>query len=137
MVGKPDSHALRAEATTSVAACFDSGPRPWGILWFQTSSSSSFGLLRRLLLILARGRGSLACQRSAGHRQLNHTARWVRWVAFTGFAGASRQIVGKPDSHALRAEATTAVAACFDSGRRRWEPACWRMRQPRRYEPDW
>jgi hypothetical protein len=29
----------------------------------------------------------------------------VRYTALAGFAGASHQIVGKPDSHALRAEA--------------------------------
>src|SRR6195952_3174311 len=65
-----NSHALRAEAGGHLSSCgqkqstpvappaSDSGRKPWQILWFQTPSSSSFGLLRRLPLILARGRGS-------------------------------------------------------------------------------
>src|ERR1700712_5907241 len=52
--------------------------------------------IRRAPLILAAGRGSGACPRSAGHRQQIQTPRPCEYSTFTGFAAASRQIVGKP-----------------------------------------
>src|ERR1700712_1018372 len=59
-------------------------------------------------MILAAGRGSLACQRSAAKRQSTRQLRGVRCIALAGSAAGARQIVGKPDSHAFRAEAACA-----------------------------
>src|ERR1700712_4847526 len=59
-------------------------------------------------MILAAGRGGLACQRSAAKRQSTRQLRGVGCVALAGFAAGARQIVGKPDSYALRAEAACA-----------------------------
>src|ERR1700712_2642215 len=70
-----------------------------------------------LLLILAEGRRSKLARDLARSASKSCNCGVSDTTQASGFTAGARQIVGKPDSHALRAEA----ARAFDSGRR---PPC-------------
>ena len=125
IAGKPGSHALRAEADRGqvptpsgqkrIAVRFprlrgrsvsQSNPHALRAAADPSQVPQPFGYKPRVdgrgLLILARGRGSLTCRRSAAQQSQK---RRLRFIGCADFAAASRQIAGKPGSHALRAEA--------------------------------